>query len=97
MRAFGSSIDFSQEVTLCNKHSLLFSPGDRIHSVTISLDNVVFEDALTILSYASPYPVTLDLSRASQAADSVEGTDHAVTSIYRSQSLDDVRLVTNKP
>ncbi|KAF5285540.1 hypothetical protein FQA39_LY16605 [Lamprigera yunnana] len=36
------------------------NPGDRIKSVTINFDHVVYEDALTILSYASPYEVVIE-------------------------------------
>ncbi|XP_014607481.1 PREDICTED: uncharacterized protein LOC106788589 isoform X1 [Polistes canadensis] len=36
-------------------------PGDRIASVKISFRNMVYEDALTILSYASPYDVELEV------------------------------------
>ncbi|KAM0732467.1 Periaxin [Formica fusca] len=36
-------------------------PGDRISSVKISFRNMVYEDALTILSYASPYDVELEV------------------------------------
>ncbi|CAK9818572.1 Prx [Anthophora plagiata] len=36
-------------------------PGDRIASVKISFQNMVYEDALTILSYASPYDVKLEV------------------------------------
>ena len=31
--------------------------GDRIVALTICFESIVYEDALTILSYASPYPV----------------------------------------
>lgn len=31
--------------------------GDRIMALTICFESIVYEDALTILSYASPYPV----------------------------------------
>ncbi|KAJ8976902.1 hypothetical protein NQ317_014073 [Molorchus minor] len=34
--------------------------GDRINSVTISFEHMVYEDALTILSYASPYEVMIE-------------------------------------
>lgn len=37
--------------------------GDKILSVTICFRHVVYEDALTILSYASPYDVTLELEK----------------------------------
>ncbi|GFO16937.1 periaxin [Plakobranchus ocellatus] len=38
--------------------------GDRILSVSVSYENIVYEDALTILSYASPYPVKLLLEKS---------------------------------
>jgi hypothetical protein len=31
--------------------------GDRIIALTVCFESIVYEDALTILSYASPYPV----------------------------------------
>ncbi|GAU91716.1 hypothetical protein RvY_03921 [Ramazzottius varieornatus] len=41
----------------------LLESGDRIVDVQVSFKNIVFEDALTILSYASPYDVTLYLQK----------------------------------
>lgn len=43
--------------------SLSQSPysGDRIMSLTIDFQHIVQEDAMTILSYASPYNVQLEL------------------------------------
>jgi hypothetical protein len=40
---------------------MLFSRliGDRIIALTVCFESIVYEDALTILSYASPYPVFL--------------------------------------
>ena len=35
----------------------LISIGDRIVALTVCFESIVYEDALTILSYASPYPV----------------------------------------
>jgi hypothetical protein len=35
--------------------------GDRITSLTIDFQHIVQEDAMTILSYASPYNVQLEL------------------------------------
>lgn len=37
--------------------ALFKSLGDRIIALTVCFDSIVYEDALTILSYASPYPV----------------------------------------
>lgn len=39
--------------------SKLLSSGDRITSVTIDFEHIVYEDALAILSYASPYEVVI--------------------------------------
>lgn len=46
----------------------LIFPGDRIHGIRISLKHMVFEDALTILSYASPYEVTLEVETGTAGA-----------------------------
>lgn len=48
----------------------LIFPGDRIHGIRISLSHMVFEDALTILSYASPYEVTLEVETGTAGASS---------------------------
>ena len=76
-------------------------------SVTVSFENMVLEDAMTILSYASPYPVKLCLKRgapnvASKGTDSDEIVVSAVEAedtdinhpVYRSQSLDDLRQIS---
>lgn len=44
--------------------------GDRIDSVCISFRNMVFEDALTILSYASPYEVQVQVENDSYSRPS---------------------------
>lgn len=44
--------------------------GDRILNVTISFRHVVYEDALTILSYASPYDVTMELEKGLRPSNS---------------------------
>lgn len=36
------------------------NPGDKILSLKISFEHMVYEDALTILSYASPYEVEIE-------------------------------------
>ncbi len=61
---------------------------------------MVYEDALTILSYASPYPVHLQLKRASSKTPSEGGADEGSDEgqsksnlhhpLFRSQSMDDV-------
>ncbi|GAB6021810.1 hypothetical protein CHUAL_004384 [Chamberlinius hualienensis] len=40
--------------------------GDRILSLTVSFANMVYEDALTILSYASPYDVQIEIQKMSE-------------------------------
>ncbi|KAK4872432.1 hypothetical protein RN001_014461 [Aquatica leii] len=70
------------------------NPGDRIKSVTINFEHVVFEDALTILSYASPYDVIVE-------AQSGKITTHHTPSrvsqlghpLYRSSSATDIILI----
>ncbi|UJR14234.1 hypothetical protein I4U23_001225 [Adineta vaga] len=40
--------------------------GDRIVALTVCFESIVYEDALTILSYASPYPVILRVQRSTR-------------------------------
>ncbi|KAG8189926.1 hypothetical protein JTE90_009069 [Oedothorax gibbosus] len=47
--------------------------GDRIVGVTVSFAGMVYEDALTILSYASPYDVKLELEKSPTSSN---GTNH---------------------
>ncbi|KAF4523807.1 hypothetical protein B566_EDAN013365 [Ephemera danica] len=42
----------------------LITAGDRIIGINISFKHMVFEDALTILSYASPYDVQLEVEKS---------------------------------
>ncbi|XP_035212676.1 serine/arginine repetitive matrix protein 2-like [Stegodyphus dumicola] len=42
--------------------------GDRIVGVTVSFGAMVYEDALTILSYASPYDVKLEIEKSSSSS-----------------------------
>lgn len=65
------------------KESGKFKVGDRIMSVNISFENMVYEDALTILSYASPYPVRVTLQKQS--------------CVPRNRKLSDVRTNLNHP
>ncbi|CAG0879327.1 unnamed protein product [Cyprideis torosa] len=81
--------------------------GDRIASVTVSFENMVYEDALTILHYA--HDVVLDLERRSEpqsepaaeplkrAASAGKSNDLAAEklahSFNRSQSIDGARRV----
>nr|CAD7405826.1 unnamed protein product [Timema poppensis] len=81
------------------------TPGDRIDSVRISFRHMVFEDALTILSYASPYEVQLEVESAASSRPStlIRTKRTSVASIgvgdrichpfYRSQSIADLAQV----
>ena len=82
-----------------NHPSICLFPGDRIVSVTIAYDNIVYEDALTILSYASPYPVkvTVQKERAAGADPGMGSTEQLNHPLYRSQSLDALTRVGKEP
>lgn len=73
--------------------------GDRIVSVTIAYENIVYEDALTILSYASPYPVKVTVQKERAAGtDSLScSTEQLNHPLYRSQSLDALQLIGMEP
>ncbi|XP_014674424.1 PREDICTED: muscle M-line assembly protein unc-89-like [Priapulus caudatus] len=75
--------------------------GDRILSVRVSFRNVTYEDALTILSYGSPYDVELELEKAragpkpsppTRAGSTRGGDDSGLCShpMYRSRSTNDL-------
>lgn len=83
--------------------------GDRIMSVTVSFANIVYEDALTILSYASPYDVQLELERIPEKSRTMQqspsgskrlgscsfsgGGQKLFHPLYRSQSIDDLTQI----
>ena len=45
------------------RYSALIVAGDKILRLSVVFDNIAFEDALTILSYAAPYPIELQLEK----------------------------------
>ncbi|XP_076359821.1 uncharacterized protein LOC143252083 isoform X2 [Tachypleus tridentatus] len=86
--------------------------GDRIINVTVSFTSIVYEDALTILSYASPYDVQLEIEKTSEAAEPMVGTNagrrlgsssfnqegqRLFHPLYRSQSIDDLTRIGKDP
>ncbi|XP_022329422.2 uncharacterized protein LOC111128213 [Crassostrea virginica] len=79
----------------------IFRVGDRIMSVTVSFENMVYEDALTILSYASPYPVKITLQKElpSKARERRSGHQRVVLNhpLYRSQSMDTLLKINKEP
>ena len=65
---------------------------------------MVFEDALTVLSYASPYPVKLKLQKEAPVSPTetspnkseVEAKGDLHHPLYKSQSMDDIRHITQE-
>lgn len=82
---------------VCNPNQ--YFSGDKIISVTVSFSNIVYEDALTILSYASPYDVKLELERKPSAPKRLgsssfsDGGQKLFHPLYRSQSIDDLTQI----
>lgn len=75
--------------------------GDKISSITIDFNHLVLEDAVSILSYASPYNVQLELvdAKANVTAMSHANSPKSNTStlshpLYRSGSQSDVNTVS---
>ena len=74
-------------------HELISILGDRIMSVSIDFSSMTYEDALTILSYAAPYPMTLKLSRGSNKQNHASSDNFSEVEsriyhpVYRSQSV----------
>ncbi|KAH0540892.1 hypothetical protein KQX54_020401 [Cotesia glomerata] len=76
-------------------------PGDRIASVKISFRSMVYEDALTILSYASPYDVELEVESGGSSSrpttllkKTVGPTPSRICHpLYRSQSIPELSKV----
>lgn len=65
-------------------------------SVAISFENMVYEDALTILSYASPYPVKITLQKEQQIPRNRKLSDIRTNlnhPLYRSQSVDALQAI----
>lgn len=78
-------------------------PGDRIESIRISFRHMVFEDALTILSYASPYEVQLEVENGSSSRPatllrnkrtSISPADRICHPFFRSQSISDLSKIS---
>lgn len=81
------------------------APGDRIDGIRISFRHMVFEDALTILSYASPYDVQLEVENASNSCPNtlvrtkrtsgsgIAPADRICHPFYRSQSIADLAQI----
>ncbi|KAJ8667818.1 hypothetical protein QAD02_009481 [Eretmocerus hayati] len=81
-------------------------PGDRIISMKISFRSMVYEDALTILSYASPYDVELEVESGSVPENkpttllkkSVSPSPgHLYHPLYRSQSIPELLTKPTQP
>ncbi|GIY03181.1 PDZ domain-containing protein [Caerostris darwini] len=79
----------------------LIKAGDKIVSVSVSFGSIVYEDALTILSYASPYDVRLELERKAPrrlgSSSFSDGGHKLFHPLYRSQSIDDLTQIDRPP
>jgi hypothetical protein len=104
-----------ESINLCHhlpKTILIFkfnniSTGDRVISVNVSFEKMVFEDAVAILSYASPYNVKIELEKSAQfiAIDrlptnaiinknTLSNTNRQLLHpLYRSHSVDDLTRI----
>jgi hypothetical protein len=68
--------------------------GDRILNVTISFRHIVFEDAMTILSYASPYDVTVELEKGLRNNSSTLKKRKAASTVSLASASTNVTLLT---
>uniref|UniRef100_A0A8R1E4W4 PDZ domain-containing protein n=1 Tax=Caenorhabditis japonica TaxID=281687 RepID=A0A8R1E4W4_CAEJA len=70
--------------------------GDKIKSLTINFENMVYEDAVTLLSYSSPYKVKLELERkltdTSSITDSDDEKEMRYHPLFRSNTLTHVHF-----
>lgn len=75
----------------------LFGAGDKITSITIDFRHIVQEDAATILSYASPYNVQLELIDSNGMMSNVvsqNASQPALTHpLYRPRSQEDLNTI----
>ncbi|CAJ0591074.1 unnamed protein product [Cylicocyclus nassatus] len=69
-------------------------PGDRIKTLSICFDNMVYEDALTLLSYASPYRVKFELERKIETPPPMEGDygNARLHPLFRSNTLTHIQF-----
>ncbi|XP_022188227.2 uncharacterized protein LOC111046891 [Nilaparvata lugens] len=78
-------------------------PGDRIESIQISFRHMVFEDAIAILGYASPYEVKLEVESSGPSSrpatllrnkrSSISPAERISHPLYRSQSIADLSKI----
>nr|CAH7750297.1 unnamed protein product [Callosobruchus chinensis] len=81
------------------------NPGDRISSITISFEHIVYEDALNILSYASPYEVIIEAKSGKVIQTPTQGgqpihpmyKSTSCTNLWHSEKSPDSRLLTDTP
>lgn len=85
-------------------YNILSFLGDRITSLTIDFRHIVQEDAMTILSYASPYNVQIEIVAGNNKMKAPESTNFEksprmgrqsplVHPLYRSSSQTDLSTV----
>lgn len=66
-------------------------PGDKIKSIKIEFNGTPLEDAVGILSLASPYPVELELVEGGRASGAGKGVEHPL--LKRAASTSDVNTL----
>ncbi|CAH1991927.1 unnamed protein product [Acanthoscelides obtectus] len=81
------------------------NPGDRISSITISFEHIVYEDALNILSYASPYEVIIEAKSGKVIQTPTQGgqpihpmyKSTSCTNLWHSEKSPGTRLFADTP
>uniref|UniRef100_A0AC35UFG0 PDZ domain-containing protein n=1 Tax=Rhabditophanes sp. KR3021 TaxID=114890 RepID=A0AC35UFG0_9BILA len=86
------SVDDDSEAT----HSGAIFSGDRIKLLTISFENMLYDDAIKLLHYASPYLIKLDLERNSPVTEIEEEDNSASESVSISILLPKVTVRVEK-
>ena len=74
IRAGGCLAIYFSHLIVIAMNRLIGLAGDRISALRVSFRHMVLEDAMTILSYASPYEVQLELERGSGLSSNSTGT-----------------------
>ncbi|UYV78444.1 hypothetical protein LAZ67_16001404 [Cordylochernes scorpioides] len=92
-------LDFGTTFLLWGFKSACTCAGDKLLSLTVSLAHVVLEDALNMLSYASPYELQIEVESTPGAKKAVKSPSpqdpRLCHPLYRSQSSGDLDGLRN--
>lgn len=93
---YGGTFHFLHFATLTselilNQYIYFTISGDKIKSIKIEFTGTPLEDAVGILSLASPYPVELELIEGGRASGAGRGVQHPL--LKRAGSTSDVNTV----